>query len=125
MKLKKELSKGIVVPFKQCSKLIKNCQRHFLDFTNKFVETNSDEDKEDEIKASESASQISVNTFIVSTKSDLAQQIEFEYKHTEIESTEEIAKARKTRLLAEAEAHEPEIKLRHLKLRWKLTRFAS
>ena len=53
-----------------------------------------------------------VSTSIVSKKSDLAQQIEFERKRTEIESTEEIAKARKTRLLAEAEEAESLAKLR-------------
>ena len=53
-----------------------------------------------------------VSTSIVSKKSDLAQQIEFERKRTEIESTEEIAKARKARLLAEAEEAESLAKLR-------------
>ena len=47
-----------------------------------------------------------MSTSIVSKKSDFAQQIEFERKRTEIESTEEIAKARKARRLAEAEARE-------------------
>ena len=71
-------------------------------------ETNSDKKEEDEIKASDSASQISVSTSIVSKKSNLAQQVEFKRKRTEIESTEKIAKARKTRLLAEASACEGE-----------------
>ena len=60
------------------------------------------------IKASDSASQISVSTSMVSKKSNLAQQIEFESKRTEIESTEEIAKAL---LLAEAEEVESLAKL--------------
>ena len=31
IKFKKEMSEGIVVSFEQCSKLIENCQRRFLD----------------------------------------------------------------------------------------------
>ena len=114
IKFKKEMSEGIVVSFEQCSKLIENCQRRFLDSNDKFAETNSDE--EDEIKACDSASQICVSTSIVSKKSDLTQQIEFERKRTEIESTEEIAKARKNRLLAEAEACEAEAQARKARL---------
>ena len=106
--LKKEMSDGIVDFFKQCLKLFENCQIRFLEPINKRAETNSDKEEEDQIKASGSASQISVSTSIVSKKSDLAQQIEFDRKRAEIESTEEIAKARKTRLLAEAEASEME-----------------
>ena len=65
-----------------------------------------------------------MNTSIVSKKSDLTQQIEFERKRTEIETTEEIAKAReaeaceaeaqarKARLLAKAEEAEALAKLR-------------
>ena len=53
-----------------------------------------------------------MSTSIVSKKSDLAQQIEFERKRTEIESIEEITKARKARLLAEAEEAESLAKLR-------------
>ena len=47
-----------------------------------------------------------MSTSIVSEKSNLAQQIAFERKRTEIDSTEEIAKPRKVRRLAEAEARE-------------------
>ena len=45
----------------------------------------SDKEEEDETKASDSASQISASTSILSKKSNLAQQIEFERKRTEIE----------------------------------------
>ena len=57
-----------------------------------------------------------MSTSIVSKKSDLTQQIEFERNRTEIESTEEIAKARKNRLLAEAEACEAEAQDRKARL---------
>ena len=84
-------------------KIIRKLSTRFLEEPiNKRAETNFDKEEENEIKASDSASQIGVSTSTVSKKSDLAQQIEFEHKRTEIESTEEIAKARKTRLLAEA-----------------------
>ena len=54
-----------------------------------------------------------MSTSIVSKKSNLAQQIEFECKLTEIETTEEIAKARgKVRVLAEAKEAESFAKLR-------------
>ena len=108
VEFKKEMFEGIVDSFEQCSKLFENCQTRFLKPINKRAETNFDKEEEDEIKASDSASQTGVRTSIVSKKSDFAQQIEFERKRTEIESTEEIAKARKTRLLAEAEACEVE-----------------
>ena len=49
-----------------------------------------------------------MSTSIASKKSNLAQLIEFERKRTEIESTEKIAKARKTRLLDETAACEAE-----------------
>ena len=102
IEFKKEMFEGIVDSFEQCSKLFENSQTRFLEPINKRAETNFDKEEEDEIKASDSASQIGVSTSNVSKKSDLAQQIEFEHKRTEIESTEEIAKARKTRLLAKA-----------------------
>ena len=102
VEFKKEMSEGIVDSFELCSKLFENCQTRFLEPINKRAKTNSDNEEEDEFKASDSASQISVSTSIASKKSDLALQIEFERKRTEIESTEEIAKARKIRLLAEA-----------------------
>ena len=108
VEFKKEMSEGIVDSFELCSKLFENCQTRFLEPINKLAETNFDKEEEDEIKASASASQISVSTSIVSKNSNLAQQTEFERKRTEIESTEEIAKARKTRLLAEAAACEAE-----------------
>ena len=72
IKFKKEMSEGIVDSFEQCSKLFINCQTCFLEPINKRAETNSDKEEEDEIKASDSASQISVSTSIVSKKSDLA-----------------------------------------------------
>ena len=53
-----------------------------------------------------------MSTFIVSRKSDLAQQIKFELKQTEIESRKEITKACKTCLLDEAEAREAEAQAR-------------
>ena len=112
VEFQKEMFEGIVDSFEQCSKLFENCQTRFLDPINKRAETNFDKEEEDEIKASDSASQIDVSTSIVSKKSDFAQQIEFERKRTEIESTEEIAKARKARLLAEAEEAESLAKLR-------------
>ena len=102
------MSESIVYSFEQCSKLFRNCQTRFLEPITKRAETNLDKQEEDEIKPSDSASQICASTSIVSKKSNLAQQIEFEPKRTEIESTEEIAKARKTRLLAEAAACEAE-----------------
>ena len=106
VEFKKEMFEGIVDSFEQCSKLFENCQTRFLQPINKRAETNFDKEEEDEIKASDSVSQIGVSTSIVSKKSDLAQKIEFERKRTEIDSTEEIAKARKARRLAEAEACE-------------------
>ena len=112
VEFKKEMFEGIVDSFEQCSKLFENCQTRFLEPINKRAETNSDNEEEDEIKASDSVSQIGVSTSIVSKKSDLAQQIEFERKRTEIESIEEITKARKARLLAEAEEAESLAKLR-------------
>ena len=102
VEFKKEMFEGIVDSFQQCSKLFESCQTRFSELINKRAETNFDNKEEDEIKASDSVSQIGVSTSIVSKKSDLAQQIEFERKRTEIESTEEIAIARKTRLLTEA-----------------------
>ena len=68
---KKKMSEGIVDSFELCSKLFENCQTRFLEPINKRAETNSDKE-EDEIKASDSASQISVSTSIVSKKSNLA-----------------------------------------------------
>ena len=112
VEFKKEMFEGIVDSFEQCSKLFENCQTRFLEPINKRAETNFDKEEEDEIKASDSASQIGVSTSIVSKKTDFAQQIEFERKRTEIESTEEITKARKARLLAEAEEAESLAKLR-------------
>ena len=53
-----------------------------------------------------------MSTSIVSKKSNLTQQIESQRKRTKIESTEEIAKARKLRLPAEAEEVESLAKLR-------------
>ena len=82
------MSEDIVVFFEQCSKLIEKCQRHFLDPPDKFTETNLNEEEEDEIKACDGASQITVSISIVSKKSDLTQLIEFERKRTEIESME-------------------------------------
>ena len=111
VEFKKEMFQGIVDSFEQCSKLFENCQTRFLEPINKRAETNFVKEEEDEIKASDSAAQIGVSTSIVSKKADLAQQIEFERKRTEIESTEEIAKARKARLLAEAEEAESLAKL--------------
>ena len=93
-------------------KIIRKLSNTFLEPINKRAETNFDNEEEDEIKASDSVSQIGVSISIVSKKSDLVQQIEFERKRTEIESTEEIAKARKARLLAEAEEAESLAKLR-------------
>ena len=112
VEFKKEMFEGIVDSFEQCSKLFENCQTRFLEPINKRAETNSDNEEEDEIKASDSVSQIGASTSIVSKKSDLAQQIEFERKRTEIESIEKITKARKARLLAEAEEAESLAKLR-------------
>ena len=106
VEFEKEMSEGIVDSFELCSQLFENCQTRFLEPINKRAETNSDKEEEDEIKASDSASRISVSTSIVSKKSNLAQQIDFERKRTEIDSTEEIVKARKARRLAEAEARE-------------------
>ena len=91
VEFKKEMSEGIVDSFEQCSKLFENCRTRFLEPINKRAEINFDKEEEDEIKASDSASLIRVSTSIVSKKSDLAQQIEFKRKRTEIESTEEIA----------------------------------
>ena len=110
VEFKKEMSEGIVDSFELRSKLLENCQTRFLKPINKRAETNSDNEEGDEIKASDSASQISVSTSIVFKKSILAQQIEFERKRTEIDSTEEIAKARRTRRLAEAEAREARLR---------------
>ena len=112
VEFKKEMFEGIVDSFELCSRLFENCQTRFLEPINKRAETNFDKEEEDEVKASDSVSQIGVSTSIVSKKSDLAQQIEFERKRTEIESTEEIAKARQARLLAEAEEAESLAKLR-------------
>ena len=108
------MSEGIVYFFEQCSNIFRNCQTRFLEPIIKRAETNSDKEDEDEIKASDNASQICASTSIVSKKSNLAKQIEFEPKRTEIESTEEIAKARKTCLLAEAAACEAEAHARQV-----------
>ena len=113
VEFKKEMSEGIADFFELCSKLFENCQTRFLERINKRAETNSYKEEEDEIEASDNASQIRVSTSIVSKKSNLAQQIEFERKLTEIETTEEIAKARgKVRVLAEAKEAESFAKLR-------------
>ena len=100
--LYERLSESLLNYFNLCSDSYVICERRFSHQPDNFDEDETTSDCEGDLKPSDSISQVT-SRFTVNSKSSIIRRIEIEGKKAQLANKEELAKARKMRLMAEAE----------------------
>ena len=109
--LYEQFSESLFDQFKLCSDSYVVCERRFSHQPDNFDEDETTSDCEDDLEPSDSISQVT-SRFTVNSKSSIIRRIEIERKKAQLANEEELAKARKMRLMAEAEARMAEAEAR-------------
>ena len=105
-----QLSSDLINYMRRCTDLYKTCKQRFTKDKADYSFENglhSDAD-DDDVKPTDSISQVASRYTATSSKSSLLKLVELERKQAEIEQEKKLAKARKMQLLDEAEARKAE-----------------
>ena len=113
--LYEQFSESLFDQFKLCSDSYVVCERRFSHQPDNFDEDETTSDCEDDLEPSDSISQVT-SRFTVNSKSSIIRRIEIERKKAQLANEEELAKARKMRLMAEAEARMAEAEARRVQV---------